>query len=350
MQKLPLTINLETIEIYKKISSANYSLGELNGLLNLLPNPNIILNAISLREAKDSSEIENIVTTYDKLFNSLGSNYKNNYDEKEVMQYKKAITVGFSELNEKKFMNTNSIINIQEVIEGSKTGIRKVPGTKIINPKSHEVVYVPPQSESDIRDYLQNLKQYMNHDTGNAALIDLAIIHSQFESIHPFYDANGRTGRIINILFLVLKDKLKYPVLYLSKYINDNKEEYYKILRLCNNDIIHIHDFVLYMLDAVEKTSKDTINFINMIVSDMSETERKVKNLNRNYYSFDLVDFLYSNFYITIELYSTKYDVSRQTASSHLTMMEEDGLLMKENRGRSIVYMNKQLIELMKNW
>lgn len=350
MNKLPLTVEVETLEIYKNLATANYVLGELNGLLNLLPNPNIILNAFSLREAKDSSEIENIVTTYDELFNALGQNDGLNYNEKEVLKYKRAITFGHNELLNKGFINTNSLINIQKQIEDSSSGIRKMPGTVIMNPKLKKVVYTPLQTEEEILYYLKNLEDYINMDTQVDPLIDLAIVHFQFESIHPFYDANGRTGRILNILFLVLKEKLSYPILYLSKYINETKEEYYKLLRMSNEDIHNIQDFIIYMIKGIEITAEETIVFINAVVKNMEETNSFIKDLNRNYYNPNLVDFLYSNFYITIDLYKDKYEVTRQTASTHLNRMVEDGILFKETRGKNIVYTNVALKKLMLEW
>ena len=212
MHKLPFDLNLDDIDILKALSNANNKIGELNGLVKALPNQNIILNAVILGEAKESSEIENIVTTYDRIF-------------KEIT-YRQAILHGFKLLNDNGFISTNMLVEIYRIIEPSVGDIRKIPGTVILNTKTNEILHAPPQNESKIRECLSNLEKYINYpELENAdPLIKMGLIHFQFESIHPFHDGNGRVGRILNILYLVLEHKINIPILYLSKYINAHKK------------------------------------------------------------------------------------------------------------------------------
>ena len=230
LKMLPPQDNFRTVRILEQLARTNRALAELKGYARTIPNQHILINAITINEAKDSSEIENIVTTHDEIYKAMTqSNYKNE-SAKEVVDYRSAIWRGYNLVKEKEIITTNILVEIQSIIEHNNAGIRKIPGTVLKNSKTGEVVYTPPETEKEVREYLKNLEEYINTDDMIDPLIKLAIIHYQFESIHPFHDGNGRTGRILNVLYLVLQQKLSLPILYLSKYINSTKEEYYKCL------------------------------------------------------------------------------------------------------------------------
>lgn len=350
MYKLPLDIELYTIETLKKLSDVNFKIGELKGILNQLPNPEILLNAITLGEAKDSSEIENIITTYDELYKEMANPSSSFGAAKEVLRYHRAIMTGYNYIKENGFISIRLIKDIQNEIEINKSGIRKLPGTVIKNTRTGEIIYTPPQSETEILDYLSNLEQYINLNNEYDPLINMGVIHYQFEAIHPFYDGNGRTGRVINILYLVMKSKISYPVLYLSRYIIRNKEQYYKLLQESEHDIYKIIEFVQYMLQGIKETAEFTIDFINEIVKSMDATTKKMKEVLPKLYSNDLVEYLYSNFYTKNELFKDEFGITRQTASIRLKELEKSGFLYSEQIGKETIYINVALMELMNKW
>lgn len=350
MYKLPLDIELYTIETLKKLSDVNFKIGELKGILNQLPNPEILLNAITLGEAKDSSEIENIITTYDELYKEMANPSSSFGAAKEVLRYHRAIMTGYNYIKENGFISIRLIKDIQNEIEINKSGIRKLPGTVIKNTRTGEIIYTPPQSETEILDYLSNLEQYINLNNEYDPLINMGVIHYQFEAIHLFYDVNGRTGRVINILYLVMKSKISYPVLYLSRYIIRNKEQYYKLLQESEHDIYKIIEFVQYMLQGIKETAEFTIDFINEIVKSMDATTKKMKEVLPKLYSNDLVEYLYSNFYTKNELFKDEFCITRQTASIRLKELEKSGFLYSEQIGKETIYINVALMELMNKW
>lgn len=269
LKMLPPEDNFRTVRILEQLARTNRALAELKGYARTIPNQHILINAITINEAKDSSEIENIVTTHDEIYKAMTqSNYKNE-SAKEVVDYRSAIWRGYNLVKEKEIITTNILVEIQSIIEHNNAGIRKIPGTVLKNSKTGEIVYTPPETEKEVREYLKNLEEYINTDDMIDPLIKLAIIHYQFESIHPFYDGNGRTGRILNILYLVLKDLLDSPILYLSRYINDNKQTYYKLfkeVRETNN----FEEWIIYInqnrrncryRDKVDK-NKDIVDYL----------------------------------------------------------------------------------------
>jgi len=211
---LPPKADVETKAILKKLASAGQFLAELKGYAELLPNKAIIINSIILQEAKDSSEIENIITTQDELFRAMASDQASMTQAvKEVLNYRTALYKGFNLVKENNLLTTNMMLAIQEELEQNKAGIRKLPGTKLVNDKTGKIMYTPPENEKTIRELLANLETYINANVDDIhPLIKLSIIHYQFESIHPFYDGNGRTGRIINVLYLVMKELLSEPL------------------------------------------------------------------------------------------------------------------------------------------
>ena len=348
MNKLPINIDLNTINILKQLNNSNNKIGELKGMVSLLPNPNLVLNLISISESKDSSAIENIITTYDEIYKELISNDNIGSKSKEVLNYKKAIEHGTLLVNNNGFISTNTIINVQKIIEPTKEGIRKLPGTVILNDITGKVVHIPPQKENEIRDMMANLESYINENDDYDPLIQMALIHYQFESIHPFYDGNGRTGRILNILYLVLKEKINEPILYLSKYIVENKETYYKLLRLCNEDIKYINDFVLYMLKGVEETSIYTINLINRINEKIELTKKLMQKTLPTIYKYEIVEHIFSHMYTKNEFFRKSLDISRATATKYLKLLVEEGFLITERVGKEVIYKNVQLFNLIK--
>lgn len=348
MNKLPFDINLDDIEILKELNKANNKIGELKGILKVLPNPNVVLNLIMLSESKDSSAIENIITTYDEIFKEIVSKTPKGGKPKEVINYKQAIIRGLELVKENGFISTNMIADIQSIIEPNKGGIRKLPGTVIINDKTGEIVHTPPQSETEIRNLMTNLEIFINENDTYDPLILIAMIHYQFESIHPFYDGNGRTGRILNVIYLVLKNKIQHPVLYLSKYIIEHKEDYYRFLRLCQEDIKHMNQFVLYILKGIKETATSTINLILRINESIGFVKEEMKKRLPDIYRFEIVEHLFSNMYTKNEFFREDLSISRATATKYLKLLEKEGFIISENFGKEVIYKNVQLLNIVK--
>lgn len=348
MNKLPFHINLNEVEILKELNTANHHIGELKGMLRILPNPGIVLSLINLSESKDSSAIENIITTYDEIFKEIVSKTSVGGKSKEVINYKHAIDRGLLIMRQKGFISTNLLVEIQNVIEQNKGGIRKLPGTVIINDKTNEIVHTPPQNEPEIRELMHNLEIFINQNNDYDPLIQMALIHFQFESIHPFYDGNGRTGRILNILYLVLKEKLSEPILYLSKYIMENKSQYYALLKKCNEDIEHIKDYVVYILKGVSETSINTINLILRINQSIELTIEMMKNRLPDIYRHEIVEHLFSYMYTKNEFFRENLNISRATATKYLKLLEKEGFIVSEQLGKEVIYKNVQLLNLIK--
>jgi Fic family protein len=233
------------------------------------------------------------------------------------------------------------------VLEPNKGGIRKLPGTVILNDTTKEVVHTPPQSEQEIRDLLQNLEYYINENPDNFdPLIKMALIHFQFESIHPFYDGNGRTGRILNVLYLVLRGKINTPVLYLSKYIIDHKSEYYQHLKQCNENIENIPLFVLFILNAVIETSKATIDLIMRIDSLINITKEEMKIRLPEIYASEIVEHLFMHMVTKNSYFRESLSISRNTATRYLKALVEKGFLIEEPLGNEVLYKNAQLFNI----
>ncbi len=348
MKLLPFKdYDLKTPRILEALNEASRSLAELKGFANSIPNQHILINAITINEAKDSSAIENIVTTHDSIYKVLTESGFKDEAAKEVVDYRSAIWRGYEIIKEKGFISTNVLVELQGMIEHNKAGIRKNPGTKLINGKTLEVIYVPPQDEKEIRDLLKNLEDYINeNDDCVDPLIKMTLIHYQFETIHPFYDGNGRTGRILNVLYLVLNNLLDSPILYLSNYINKNKEKYYKLFtefRENNN----YEDWIIYILKGIEETSKNTIELIKQIQNEMiSYKEEFIKKLPK-IYSDELLDSLFFEVYTRINYIENRCNVTRQTATTYLNSLVDAGLLEFEKVGRESIYKNTRLIDLL---
>jgi Fic family protein len=340
--------DLETKEILREATKANRKLAELKGYSEIVPNKNILINAITLNEAKESSEIENIITTHDELFAALSKSEYLYGAAKEVINYKEALWKGIELIKQNGFLSTNMIVVIQSIIEGSKSGIRTQGGTKLINDRTGEIVYTPPSTETKIRDLLGNLEIYINNDDEVDPLIKLAVIHYQFESIHPFYDGNGRTGRIINELFLVMKGLLDSPILYLSKYILSTKDEYYKLLNDIHNEG-KWEEWILYILKGIQVTSEESLRILREINGLIDVTSNEIKIKHPKIYSKELVDILFSEFYTRIGNVEQGLQVTRKTASNYLNELTDSGILSVEVRGKDKLFVNTRLLRIMKD-
>ncbi len=351
MTKLPYNFDYNNPQILKALIKANNKLGELNGAINLLPNPYIIFNAITLGEAKESSEIENIVTTFDEIFREM-SYEKSNPASKEVLNYRQAMLRGYELVKENGFISANHIIEIHHVVEPEAGDLRKLPGTVIMNTKTGEVLHTPPQNYEEISDYLTNLEKYINmpdlEDTD--PVLKMAVIHFQFESIHPFYDGNGRTGRMLNILYLTLTKKLNIPILYLSKYINKNRARYYEVLQEAQQNLDNIKDYLLFMIEGVYQMSEFTLNFIHYFTKTMKEAAVIIKERCPKLYSQELVEHLFYDFYTKNEYLCKNLGVSRNTSSKYLHELAENGILIEEKIGKTKLYKNTFLYNLIKLW
>ncbi|MCV3333531.1 Fic family protein [Campylobacter lari] len=343
--KLPLDIKLNA-NIYNLIIKASRKLAELNGLSKSIPNPNILINALILQEAKDSSEIENIITTHDELFLSKIDEKKLTRATKEVKDYENALKKGYELLKKEQLLRNAHILEIQKRLERNNAGFRKQSGTTLINPTTGEIKHTPPQNPSDIQELMGNLERYINDDTLDELdfLVKMAIIHYQFESIHPFYDGNGRTGRIINILYLVYKGLLDLPILYLSAYIVKNKDEYYTLLQKVRDENA-VLEWIEYILKGIEQTAIKTIETIIIIEKMMIDVSDILQN-KTNFYSKDFVELLFSHPYTKIDFLIKKLDVSRQSASKYLKICEKLGVLECVKMGRNNYYINTKLLGL----
>lgn len=341
---------IETLEILKMDSKASRALGELKGIAETMPNQAMLVNAVVLQEAKDSSEIENIITTQDELYKAISSNQKlKNSAVKEVVNYRKAIFYGYELAKKQSFLKLKDVEEIQKIIIENNAGYRKTPGTVLKNDKTGEIVYTPPQDKDEILDLLGNFLEHFNIENKEISpLINLAILHYQFESIHPFYDGNGRTGRILNILFLILNKLIDIPILYLSSYIIENKSEYYKLLNQVNKKN-EWEPWIIYMLKAIEFTSLKTISKIKSITNLLNETIDFVKENEPKTYRKELIELLFEQPYSKIEYVVNRLNVERKAGSRYLKKLEEIGVLKSEKLGRETIYVNERLIEILKH-
>lgn len=348
LKKLPIQQDIETKKVLKKLASTHRALAELKGIVSSIPNENILINTLGLQEAKDSSAIENIITTHDDIFKAeLNLDGFKSLNAKEVQNYISALKKGFDFIKKNKILTNNDIIAIQSELEKNNAGFRKVPGTALKNAITGEIVYTPPQDYNTIRDLMTNLEQYINDPTMSEFdnLVKMAIIHYQFESIHPFYDGNGRTGRIINVLYLVMNDLLNLPVLYLSRYIIEHKVDYYRLLQEVR-ETDNWENWILYMLDSVEQISKETIVLIGKIKDLIFEYKNLLRN-NYKFYSQDLLNNLFKHPYTKIEFIENDLGVSRITASKYLNLLAKDKVLRKEKLGTGNYYVNEKLIKIL---
>lgn len=351
MELLPLKINLETNSVLKKLVSARAALAGLNGIAESIPNERILISTLSLQEAKDSSAIENIVTTHDELYASDGiARVFTTVAAKEVYNYAFALQQGYDEVKRTGLLTCNQIIKLQNLLEENDAGFRKLPGTALKNEQTGETVYTPPQDYEKIVALMNNLEKFMNDNQISHLdpVIKMAIIHHQFESIHPFYDGNGRTGRMINILYLVKEGLLKLPILYLSRYINHNKATYYRLLQQIR-DSGQWESWIIFMLDAIEQTSFQTTTIIRDIKELMAKHKHFIREKLPRIYSQDLINSLFRHPCTKIEYIKNDLGITRKTASGYLEQLCTINILNKNRIGKENYYFNSDLIAVLSN-
>jgi len=342
---LPPQADVETKTVLKQCISSRAALAELNQSAKLIPNQGMLINTLPLLEAQSSSEIENIVTTTDKLFQYAQEEHQADATTKEALRYRTALFTGFKELV-KKPLSTNTCIAICSQLKGQEMQIRKVPGTALANDKTGEIIYTPPAGEDAIRVLLSNWEQFIHNQQGLDPLIRMAMAHYQFEAIHPFVDGNGRTGRVINSLYLIQEGLLTLPILYLSRYIIQNKAEYYRLLL----DVTQNHsweEWIIFILKGIEKTSHWTTNKIQTITLLSEHTREFVKDQLPKIYSYELVDLIFEQPYCRISNLVDKDIAKRQTASNYLKQLCEIGVLNEIEVGREKIFIHPTLIQLL---
>lgn len=351
---LPLPYDLETKAVLRQANKANRKLAELKGVAQTIPNERILISSLTLQEAKDSSAVENIVTTQDDLYRAgLDAGFTLiGAATKEVLFYREAINEGFKLVRNKNILTLNDIKRIQEVLEQNSAGFRTTPGTQLKRSSDGAVIYTPPQDGQRIVELMSNLEQFINDDElcPIDPLVKMAIIHHQFESIHPFYDGNGRTGRIVNILYLVTSGLLDLPILYLSRYITHNKAEYYERIQAIRNatgdNFSQWEAWILYILRGVEQTAEETIALVKNIGKLMTEYKNVIRPAFGGKYSHELLNGLFYHPYTKIGHLENNMQISRQTAAKYLDKLASLGLLQKERMGKENYYINTQLMKL----
>ena len=345
---LPLKIDLETKAVLKALPAAHAALAELKGIVSTIPNEAILINTLGLQEAKDSSAIENIITTHDDLYKSeLNLDTYGSLEAKEVQNYISALKKGYELVLKNGMLTNKTIVQIQETLENNNAGFRKLPGTALKNAATGEIIYTPPQDPEEIIQLMSNLEHYMNDPAiqDYDPLIKMAVIHFQFESIHPFYDGNGRTVRIINILYLILEGLQTLPVLYMSNYIIKHKPDYYKLLQKVRDEDSW-EEWILFMIKGVEETARETIVLILKMKELMLDYKHKLQD-HYKFYSQELLNNLFKHPYTKIEFLMTDLGISRLTAASYLNKLSEDGMLRKNKLGTGNYYVNEDLIALL---
>jgi cell filamentation protein, protein adenylyltransferase len=345
---LPPKSDIETKEILKKAIVASRVLSELKGAITNLPNPLLFIDSVNLQEAQASSAIENIITTQDALFQASVAEKKiDDPATKEVIHYKDALWYGIDQINKKPVLTTNLFIAIMRIIKETQSGIRNLPGTQLRNPATDQVIYTPPEGENIIRDKLKALETFVNVDEGTDPLIKLALMHYQFEAIHPFFDGNGRTGRIILLLYLKLSGLMDIPALYLSSYILKNKNDYYTNLR----NVTEKNDWrtwVLYMLDMIEVTAQNGRARIEKIEKLMDSMGKDIQKELPKIYSKDLLEILFRLPYTKRNYIEVAGLGNIKTSGSYLKSLEEKKFLQSKVVGKEKLYLNYQLMEILK--
>jgi Fic family protein len=349
---LPLSpsVALETPEVLRQLARSHRQLAELKGVVGTIPNESILIDTLALQEAKDSSEIENIVTTEDELFQGDAASAQFfSLAAKEVHSYAAALKLGFGRVREQRFLRLDDVLAIQATLLESRVGLRTLPGTVLRNQESGAVVYTPPQDGDEIVRLMGNFLEHFHSDDETAGLdplVRMAVLHHQFESIHPFYDGNGRTGRILNLLHLVLHGLLDLPVLYLSRYIVRNKTAYYHHLQTVR-DTGEWAAWVLYILKAVEETSRQTIAQVHGIRELMHSTKHRLRTELPRLYSQNLLNNLFLHPYTKIEFIERDLGVSRPTAVRYLEQLTQASFVKKMKLGRTNFYVNEPLFKLL---
>ena len=345
---LPPKVDIETKAVLKKAVSAARALAQLKGLGGTIPDQTMLVNSLVLQEAQASSEIENIITTNDALFKAITADSSAvDPATKEVLRYRQALWAGYQALKKKPLLTTNVFVKVVQTIKENDAGIRNLPGTVIADGRTGKVIYTPPDGEAVIRQKLNELEEFIHADDDFDPLVKLALIHYQFEAIHPFFDGNGRTGRIVNMLYLVKQDLLDVPVLYLSKHIIDHKSAYYQLLR----EVTEKHaweKWMLFMLDAVESTATFTARRIDAIRDLLQETlDFSKKKLPPKVHSKELIELIFRQPYTKAKFLVDAGIAERKTAAEYLKQLEKAGILKRKKVGKENLYLNKKLVALL---
>jgi len=335
---------LESPTVLRAMIPAHRYLAELKGIARTIPNEGLLVSTLSLLEAQSSSEIENIITTQDALYRYQLQPEAADPVSKEVARYAEGLNAGFSRVRESGLLTLNTIQQVQAVLEGNDAGFRKTPGTVLKHEQTGETIYTPPSPE-EIPGLMGELEAFINADSGLDPLVRMALIHHQFESIHPFYDGNGRTGRIINILFLVKEGLLDSPILYLSRYISQTKQDYYKGLQAVRNSA-DWEPWLVYMLQGVAVTAQNTTRLVEAI-GELLQSHKQVIRSNYRFYSQDLINNIFRHPYTKVALLERDLAVSRATAARYLDALAHDGILDKQRLGRENYYINRDLVRLL---
>ena len=333
----------ETLDVYKKLAEARAALAELKGRLPIIPNPLMLINTLVLQEAKDSSTIENIFTTNDALYKAFSSNLNTDPSTKEVLRYREALWNAFSKMKKPTDYSEKLAVEIFKTITEKKEEIRRV---QVYIGSSNHIVYTPPSPGNILKEKLNNWFDIALNDKSVDPLIKMAMLHYQFEAIHPFSDGNGRTGRILNVLFLCNEKLIDLPVIYLSKFILDNKNNYYKFLREVTEDG-KWESWILFMLDAVRSTASFTLDKVNAIYEDYISVIEKVRTQAPEIYTHELIEVIFNQPYCKIAILEEKKIASRNTASKYLRRLEELGILASEIVGRETLYKNILLFNIL---
>lgn len=339
---------LESPRILRRVTEASRALAEFKGSVAAIPNQGILLNTLALQEAKDSSAIENIVTTHDELFRHLsGADGNESPAAKEVLRYREAVQLGSELVGRHGLITNNHILSIQSRLEPNKPGFRKTPGTTLKD-GAGRVVYTPPQDAREIVSLMGQLETDLNAATGDGPdpLLRMAVLHHCFESIHPFYDGNGRTGRIVNVLYLLKEGLLDLPVLYLSGPIVRSKPRYYELLQAVR-DRSAWEEWILYMLDAVAESARDGMVRIASILGAQRDVKHRVRSEFPKIYSQDLINNLFTHPYTKVSFVMEELEKSHVTAAKYLDTLTAAGILEKRKVGRATYYVNIRLLEIL---
>ena len=343
--QIPNYEDLDTKPIWQVLAEAHRYLAELKGLCDSLPNQAILLDTLSIQEAKDSSEIENIITTHDELY-AYDQSASSSPAAKEVRNYIAGLNVGYLDVRSSNLIRLSTILSVQEQVEKNNAGLRKVPGTVLKNQKTGAVVYEPPQDAELIENLMGELVEFIHADDELDPILRMAIAHHQFESIHPFYDGNGRTGRILNLLILQRESLLDLPVLYLSRYITSSKNDYYRLLQSTRdtNDWV---DWCVYIVKGVATTAKSEIQLIKQLRDLMQKTKHQLRSELAKIYSQELLNNLFRYPYTKVEFVQKDLGVSMITARKYLDLLAANGFVEKRKIGRTNFYINHPLFTLL---
>lgn len=345
LPRLPPKVDIETKSVLKACIKARASLAGLRGMAGRIPNQGMLINIIPMLEAQASSEIENIVTTADRLFQYEDAEQQADPATKEALRYRTALYKGYKSLAERP-LTTATAVEVCRTIKGAEVDIRRMPGTALMNDATQRIIYTPPEGESTIRDLLADWERFIHTQPDIDPLVRMAVMHYQFEAIHPFSDGNGRTGRVLNLLFLISENLLELPILYLSRYIIQNKQEYYRLLMKVTAEGAW-EEWVLYMLEAVHSTAEWTSAKISAICALMEQTRDQLRLEIPKTYSHELVELIFMQPYCRIANLVERDIAQRQTASKMLKELVSKNVLREVTVGREKVFINIELMKLL---